>query len=82
MYPSYSTVSLKPQWVLNDFYVDKNYRKQGYGTKLMEYVKSYFEDSAKGFILVTDKDNATAKSLYDKNGWETGEYDLYTYFYK
>ena len=35
-----------------------------------------------GFILVTDKDNVTAKSLYDKNGWETGEYDFYTYFYK
>ena len=82
LYPSYSTVSLKPQWVLNDFYVDKNYRKQGYGTKLMEYVKAYFKDSAKGFILVTDKDNVTAKSLYDKNGWETGEYDFYTYFYK
>ena len=48
----------------------------------MEYVKAYFKDSAKGFILVTDKDNVTAKSLYDKNGWETGEYDFYTYFYK
>ena len=82
LYPSYSTVSLKPQCILNDFYVDKNYRKQGYGTKLMEYVKKYFKDSAKGFILVTDKDNVTAKSLYDKNGWETGEHDLYTYFYK
>lgn len=82
LYPSYSTVSLKPQWILNDFFVDKNYRKQGYGTKLMEYVKTYFEDSAKGFILVTDKDNVTAKSFYDKNGWKTGAHDLYTYFYK
>ena len=82
LYPSYSTVSLRPQWILNDFYVEKNYRKQGYGTKLMESVKSYFKDCAKGFILVTDKDNVTAKSFYDKNGWETGTYDFYTYFYK
>lgn len=82
LYPSYSTVSLKPQWILNDFYVDRKYRKQGYGTKLMDHVKLYFKDSVKGFILVTGKDNMTAKSLYEKNGWKTGEYDLYTYYYE
>lgn len=26
LYPSYSTVSLKPQWVLNDFFVKKEFR--------------------------------------------------------
>ena len=36
----------------------------------------------KEFILVTDKENHTAKSFYDNNGWETGEYDFYTYYYK
>lgn len=23
----------------------------------------------------------TAKAFYDKNGWETGEYDFYTFYY-
>lgn len=82
LYPSYSTVSLKPQWVLNDLYVEEDYRKQGIGTELMNAVKEYFSDKAKGFILVTDKENHTAKSFYDNNGWETGEYDFYTYYYK
>ncbi len=81
LYPSYSTVSLKPQWILNDFFVDENYRNKGYGTALMSYVKEYFRDSAKGFILVTDKDNFVAKSFYESNDWKTGEYDFYTYFY-
>lgn len=81
LYPSYSTVSLKPQWILNDFFVDENHRNQGHGTALMSYVKDYFRNDAKGFILVTDKDNLTAKSFYDKNGWNTGEYDFYTFFY-
>lgn len=81
LYPSYSTVSLKPQWILNDFYVDENFRKQGYGRKLMAYVKEYFTNKAKGFILVTDKTNETAKKFYEVNGWKTGEYDFYTFFY-
>lgn len=81
LYPSYSTVSLKPQWVLNDFYVLPDYRKKGCGGQLMDFVKDYFSDKAKGFILVTDKTNSTAKAFYEKNGWETGEYDFYTFFY-
>lgn len=81
LYPSYSTVSLKPQWILNDFFVDVDYRNKGYGTALMSYVKEYFSDKAKGFILVTEKSNLTAKTFYDNNGWETGEYDFYTFFY-
>lgn len=81
LYPSYSTVSLKPQWILNDFFVEGDYRNKGYGTALMSYVKEYFSDKAKGFILLTGKSNLTAKSFYDNNGWDTGEYDLYTFFH-
>lgn len=81
LYPSYSTVSLKRQWILNDFYVEEKYRNKGTGKALMDAVTDYFKDSAKGFILVTDKTNTTAKKFYDKYGWDTGEYDFYTYFY-
>ncbi len=81
LYPSYSTVSLKPQWVLNDLYVVEESRKQGIATELMKAVKEHFIDTAKGFILVTDKDNYIAKKFYDKNGWKTDEYDFYTYYY-
>ena len=81
LYPSYSTVSLKPQWILNDFFVHPDYRHQGYGQALMNFVKDYFNNKAKGFILVTDKDNLTAKAFYAHNGWKTDEYDFYTFFY-
>ena len=82
LYPSYSTVSLKPQWILNDFFVEVAYRHKGYGQALMSFVKEYFRDMAKGFILVTDIDNFTAKSFYEQNGWKTGEHDFYTFFYE
>ncbi len=81
LYPSYSTVSLKPQWVLNDFFVVPAERKKGTGRALMKAVKEYFKDSAKGFFLVTDKDNENAKKFYSANGWKSGEYDFYTYYY-
>ena len=81
LYPSYSTVSLKPQWVLNDFFVKKEFRGNGIGTQLMQSVKEYFKDKAKGFILVTDKENHTSKKFYDGNGWKTGEDDFYTFYY-
>ena len=82
LYPSYSTVSLKPQWILNDFFVEEDVRHKGYGKALMAFVKEYFRDKAKGFILVTDIDNFTAKSFYEQNGWKTGEHDFYTFFYE
>lgn len=81
LYPSFSTVSLKHQWVLNDLYVKQDYRKKGYGTELMMAVKDYFRGKAKGLILITEKNNSTAKAFYNKNGWETGIYDFYTFFY-
>jgi GNAT superfamily N-acetyltransferase len=81
LYPSYSTVSLRPQWILNDLYVLEEARCKGVATALMNAVKAYFKDSAKGFLLVTDKTNATAKRFYETCGWETGEHDLYTFFY-
>lgn len=82
LYPSYSTVSLKPQWILNDLYVAEGERHKGVAKSLMNAVMEHFKTSAKGFILVTDKTNSTAKSFYESCGWETGEYDFYTYFYK
>jgi len=81
LYPSFSTVSLKPQWILNDFYVQESVRRKGVGTSLMNAVIEHFKDKAKGFILVTDKSNAIAKQFYNRNGWKTDVYDFYTYSY-
>lgn len=81
LYPSFSTVSLKRQWILNDFYVEQTEREQGIGTELMNAVTEHFKDKAKGFLLVTDKTNAVAKQFYSNYGWKTDEYDIYTYYY-
>ncbi|MCL2698553.1 MAG: GNAT family N-acetyltransferase [Oscillospiraceae bacterium] len=79
LYPLFSTVSLKRQWILNDLYVIDSERKNGIATELMNNVFDYFKDKAKGCILVTSKTNIPAKQFYDKLGWKTGDYDFYTY---
>ena len=81
LYPSFSTVSLKRQWHLNDLYVRPEYRRKGYASALMSAVKKFFYDRAKGFTLITEKTNTTAKAFYNANGWKTDEYDFYTFFY-
>lgn len=78
-YPVFSTVALKPQWLLNDLYVEEAERRKGIATALLNTAVEYFKDKAKGFILVTAKTNAEAKCFYDKHGWETDMYDFYTY---
>ena len=81
LYPVFSTVSLKKQWLLSDFYVEETERNKGVGSALMDAVKEHFRGDSKGFILVTAKTNAAAKYFYDRHGWKTNEYDFYTYFY-
>jgi ribosomal protein S18 acetylase RimI-like enzyme len=82
LYPSFSTVSLKRQWHLNDLFVKEEYRRKGYASELMESAKEYFKGRAKGFTLITEKTNVNAKAFYKANGWQTDEYDFYTFFYK
>lgn len=77
LYPSFSTVSLKRQWILNDLFVERSYRKKGVGNELLRSIEIHFRDKAKGLILVTAKDNDPAKRLYERNDWETGLYDFY-----
>lgn len=77
LYPTFSTVSLKRQWLLNDLFVDSSYRNYGVGDSLIKHVHNYFKDKAKGLILVTAKDNSKAKKLYEKNNWKTGLFDFY-----
>jgi len=81
LYPLFSTVSLKRQWMLNDLYVIESQRKKGIATQLMKLVMDHFKDKAKGFILVTSKTNVAAQQFYDKIGWKTGDYSFYTYYF-
>lgn len=70
LYPTFSSISMKRAWILNDLYVDAEARKQGIGEILLQKVKDFAtETGAKNISLSTAPDNYSAQRLYEKNGY-------------
>jgi ribosomal protein S18 acetylase RimI-like enzyme len=70
LYPSFSSVSLKRLWVLNDLFVRSDIRRGGIGRALLERARRHaVETGAKGLILNTAVTNKAAQSLYESCGW-------------
>ncbi|MEK5038486.1 GNAT family N-acetyltransferase [Sporosarcina sp. FSL K6-3457] len=70
LYPSFSSVSMKRTWVLNDLYVKESGRGKGFGEALIRRAITFaVEVGAKGVLLETGKDNITAQRLYEKIGF-------------
>ena len=78
LYPSFSSVSMKRSWVLNDLYVKENARKKRFAEKLIKKAIDFTEETgAKGVLLETAKENVAAQSLYENFGFIRES----TYFY-
>ncbi|MBC6998688.1 GNAT family N-acetyltransferase [Cytophaga sp. FL35] len=70
LYTTFSSVSLKTAYILNDIFVDPEHRKNGVGEALLlQAQKLCTEKNFKGISLETAHDNP-AQSLYEKLGWE------------
>ncbi|KAB2335124.1 GNAT family N-acetyltransferase [Bacillus mesophilum] len=70
LYPTFSSISMKRAWILNDLYVDAKERKQGTGKKLLLKAKEHaIETGAKSISLSTAQDNYSAQRLYETNGY-------------
>ncbi|WP_028400608.1 GNAT family N-acetyltransferase [Ectobacillus panaciterrae] len=71
LYPSFSSVSMKRTWILNDLYVHQEARKKGVAQKLLETAKEYaLSTGAKSLELQTAPGNKDAQRLYEKNGYK------------
>ncbi len=71
LYPSFSSVSAKPIWILNDLFISENARRQGIAKQLMDAAKQHADETnAKGLILETDTDNTNAQALYESLGYK------------
>ena len=79
----YSSVSAVKNWILNDLYVESNYRKQGIGEalikKAMDFAKS---DGATYIQLETAANNYTAQSLYEGIGFQKQGPDTEYFLYR
>lgn len=71
LYPLFSSTRMKKLWLLNDLFVDPEYRSQGVSVGLINKAKALVEKSkAAGMFLETEKSNLIGNSLYPKTGFE------------
>lgn len=70
LYPLFSSTRMSKLWLLNDLYVNSNFRKLGFGEALIERAKQLAKDTnSRGLMLETANDNFPAQKLYEKTGW-------------
>ena len=70
IYPFYSSVSMERMLILNDLYINPNYRGLGVGTALIDTVKNLCRNlDQKGVALQTGYDNP-AQKLYEREGFK------------
>lgn len=71
LYPSYSSTAMRRLWILNDLFVSADARHKGVGKALLDGAEQMSRTTgAVRMVLSTATDNATARSLYEHNGWE------------
>lgn len=69
LYPLFSSVSMRAMYILNDLYVDANYRGQGIGEALINRAKRLCQtENNKGLAIQTAFDNP-AQYLYERLGF-------------
>lgn len=70
LYPLFSSTRMKKYWLLNDLFVDENFRGQKIAVSLIEEAKKLVvETDACGMYLETGKDNIIGNNLYPKTGF-------------
>jgi ribosomal protein S18 acetylase RimI-like enzyme len=78
LYPSFSSVSMKPIWILNDLYVAPEARRKGVGRSLLTAALAMARSTGAARIrLSTAKDNEAAKALYVASGYRMIAFDQY-----
>jgi ribosomal protein S18 acetylase RimI-like enzyme len=65
MYPTWSSLSMKPSWILNDLFVVNDFRRQGVASAIVAKCEAFAQESgAVGLSLQTAMDNNSAQALY------------------
>lgn len=79
LYPSFSSVSMKRVWLLNDLFVDEGYRGNGVAKSLMSAAKNFARETGSvRIVLATQISNVAAQSLYESCGYAKDE-EFYHY---
>lgn len=71
LYPIFSSTNLKRFWLLNDLFIDENFRGKGISISLIDTAKKLaIQTNSVGLMLETAKDNVEGNHLYPKTGFK------------
>lgn len=71
LYPVFSSVSLRPAWILNDLFVDAGHRRLGIARLLLQRAAEFAAGAGACYLeLATALDNRPAQALYESLGWK------------
>lgn len=74
IYPTFSSLALRPLWILNDLYVRPVARRRGIARQLLDRAVAEARAArAAGLILDTARTNRGAQRLYSTEGWVRDE---------
>jgi GNAT superfamily N-acetyltransferase len=74
LYPLFSSVRVSRYWLLNDLFIDSEFRGKGYSKLLIDRAKELvLESGACGMMLETEKSNKIGNSLYPKTGFKIND---------
>lgn len=77
LYPSFTSISLGPIYVLNDLFVSMKSRRTGVGTLLLGAARAYGQRNGAHYLeLSTGVDNP-AQRLYETSGWNLDRESLH-----
>ena len=81
LYPIFSSTRMKKLWLLNDLFVEKEYRGKGISKKLIDISKELCrQTNSCGMILETAKTNIIGNELYPKVGFNLDkEHNYYSW---
>jgi GNAT superfamily N-acetyltransferase len=82
LFPSFSSVSMRRTWILNDLFVEESYRKQGVAKLLMGEAQEYaHKTGAVRITLATQITNNAAQNLYASLGYRRND-EFYHYAFQ
>lgn len=81
LYPIFSSTRMQRLWLLNDLFVDKEYRGMGISKQLIDISKELCKQTnACGLILETAKNNEVGNNLYPQTGFTLdNEHNYYSW---
>ena len=80
LYPLFSSLAMRPAWLLNDLFVAPPARRQGVAQVLLQAAQALgLASGACGLQLETARDNLAAQALYERLGFVRDE-QFFTYW--